>query len=95
MPLYLLQCKDCGHKFEKLTSFAGLEKAVCEKCGGEVVRVYDGAGVFGGSSVKESAPQAPCAGSAPAARTRRDKIFVLMMLLYVGAHRAAGASYFD
>jgi len=65
MPLYLLQCKECGHKFEKLTSFAGLEKAVCEKCGGEVARVYDGAGVFGGSSVKESAPVSPCAGGCP------------------------------
>ena len=65
MPLYLMQCKDCGHKFEVLTSFSRLGEAACEKCGGKVDRVYDGAGVFGGSSVKEAPAQANCAGCCP------------------------------
>jgi len=65
MPLYLVQCKKCGHKFEKLTSFSNLGKIVCEKCASEVERVYDGAGVFGMSSVKEAPAPAPCAGGCP------------------------------
>jgi len=65
MPLYLLQCKECGHKFEKLTSFSRLGEAVCEQCGAPVERVYDGAGVFGGSSEKAAPAQEGCAGCCP------------------------------
>lgn len=65
MPLYLVQCRKCGHKFEKLTSFSKVGQIVCEKCGGEVDRVYDGAGVFGGPAVQEAPAAAPCAGGCP------------------------------
>ena len=65
MPLYLFACKTCGHKFEVLTSFSRIDQVICEKCEGEVERVYDGASVFGGTSAKASAPETPCAGGCP------------------------------
>lgn len=65
MPLYLFACKECGHKFETLTSFSRIEEVVCEKCGGQVERVYDGASVFGGASSKEPAQAAACPHCCP------------------------------
>ena len=50
LPLYLFRCKECGHKFEKLTSISRMGETVCEKCGARVERVYDGVRVFGGKS---------------------------------------------
>ncbi|MFL6427389.1 MAG: FmdB family zinc ribbon protein [Acidobacteriaceae bacterium] len=39
MPLYEYQCKQCGHRFEKIQSFSAPEEKVCPSCGGEVERL--------------------------------------------------------
>ena len=39
MPLYEYQCKQCGHRFEKIQSFSAPEEKVCPECGGEVERL--------------------------------------------------------
>ena len=39
MPLYEYQCKQCGHRFEKIQSFSAPEEKVCPACGGEVERL--------------------------------------------------------
>ncbi|MDO4739935.1 MAG: zinc ribbon domain-containing protein [Eubacteriales bacterium] len=72
MPLYLFSCKSCGHKFEALTSFSKIGQVVCEKCGEQVERLYDGATVFGGSSEKEAQSAPACPGCCPGcARAQR------------------------
>ena len=42
MPTYDYQCRACGHRFELFTSISRREAAACPRCGGEVVRVYEG-----------------------------------------------------
>jgi putative FmdB family regulatory protein len=39
VPLYEYQCKQCGHRFEKIQSFSAPEEKVCPKCAGEVERL--------------------------------------------------------
>jgi putative FmdB family regulatory protein len=39
VPLYEYQCKQCGHRFEKIQSFSAPEEKVCPECGGEVERL--------------------------------------------------------
>ena len=39
MPLYEYQCKQCGHRFEKIQSFSAPEEKVCPACGGEVEKL--------------------------------------------------------
>jgi putative FmdB family regulatory protein len=39
VPLYEYQCKQCGHRFEKIQSFSAPEEKVCPTCGGEVERL--------------------------------------------------------
>ncbi|MDD6882509.1 MAG: zinc ribbon domain-containing protein [Eubacteriales bacterium] len=50
MPLYEYECAHCGHRFEKMLGISQRENVVCEKCGGEVRRVYQGACAFGKKS---------------------------------------------
>ena len=39
MPLYEYQCKQCGHRFEKIQSFSAPEEKECPVCKGEVERL--------------------------------------------------------
>ncbi len=39
MPLYEYQCKQCGHRFEKIQSFSAPEEKACPVCQGEVERL--------------------------------------------------------
>ena len=39
MPLYEYQCKQCGHRFEKIQSFSAPEIKECPKCSGEVEKL--------------------------------------------------------
>ena len=50
MPIYDFRCTRCGHRFELLRSISGRDDAVCPKCGGSVVRVYEGKWCMGASS---------------------------------------------
>ncbi|MGA2850860.1 MAG: FmdB family zinc ribbon protein [Terracidiphilus sp.] len=38
MPLYAYRCTQCGHRFEKIQSFAATPESVCPKCGGVLER---------------------------------------------------------
>lgn len=50
MPIYDFKCKECGHRFEVLTSISNMDKVVCEKCGKAVERVYQGKCNFGANA---------------------------------------------
>ena len=39
MPLYEYQCKQCGHRFEKIQSFSAPEERECPECKGPVERL--------------------------------------------------------
>ncbi len=39
MPLYEYQCKQCGHRFEKIQSFSAAEIKECPVCKGEVEKL--------------------------------------------------------
>ena len=39
MPLYEYQCKQCGHRFEKIQSFSAPEIKECPVCGGETEKM--------------------------------------------------------
>ncbi len=46
MPIYVYECKNCGHGFEKLQSFNDEPIRVCPDCGGETRRVFQPVGVI-------------------------------------------------
>jgi putative FmdB family regulatory protein len=39
MPLYEYQCKQCGHRFERIQSFSAPDEKECPVCHGEVERL--------------------------------------------------------
>ena len=39
MPLYEYQCKQCGHRFEKIQGFSAPDETECPKCHGELERL--------------------------------------------------------
>ena len=51
MPIYDFRCKECGHRYEVLTSISRMDQVVCEKCGAKVERVYQGKCNFGANAV--------------------------------------------
>jgi putative FmdB family regulatory protein len=71
VPLYEYQCKQCGHRFEKIQSFSAPEEKVCPTCGGEVERLisapaiqFKGAGWYVNDySGRNKAPSSSGAGS--------------------------------
>ena len=71
MPLYEYQCKQCGHRFEKIQSFSAPEEKVCPTCGGEVERLisapaiqFKGAGWYVNDYAgRNNAPSSGGAGS--------------------------------
>ena len=38
MPIYVYQCKNCGHAFEKRQSFSDNALRTCPSCGQETLR---------------------------------------------------------
>lgn len=36
MPLYEYQCKQCGHRFEKIKRFSDEPEKICPECSGQV-----------------------------------------------------------
>ncbi len=50
MPLYDYQCSKCGHVIEIRHGFNDVNEATCEKCDGELKRVFGAAPIiFNGS----------------------------------------------
>ena len=80
MPTYAYACKQCGHHFDAVQSFADPALTVCPVCGGSLRKQYGSIGVtFNGSgfyrtdSRKAQAsgdPAKPAAASTPKAETK-------------------------
>ncbi|WP_404433804.1 FmdB family transcriptional regulator [Microbacterium lacus] len=50
MPTYAYACKQCGHRFDAVQSFADPTLTVCPECGGPLRKEYGSIGVtFNGS----------------------------------------------
>ena len=50
MPTYAYACKNCGHRFDAVQSFADPTLTVCPECGGPLRKEYGSIGVtFNGS----------------------------------------------
>lgn len=50
MPTYAYACKQCGHRFDAVQSFAEPTLSVCPECGGALRKEYGSIGVtFNGS----------------------------------------------
>jgi putative FmdB family regulatory protein len=50
MPTYAYACKQCGHRFDTVQSFADPTLTECPECGGELRKEYGSIGVtFNGS----------------------------------------------
>ncbi|MBN9155345.1 MAG: FmdB family transcriptional regulator [Microbacterium sp.] len=50
MPTYAYACKQCGHRFDAVQSFADAALTVCPECGGPLRKEYGSIGVtFNGS----------------------------------------------
>ena len=47
MPVYDFKCTQCGHRFDLFCAMSSRDEAVCPKCGGAVVRVYEGRWAMG------------------------------------------------
>lgn len=45
MPTYAYACKDCGHRFDAVQSFADPSLTECPKCGGALRKQYGSIGV--------------------------------------------------
>jgi putative FmdB family regulatory protein len=83
VPLYEYQCKQCGHRFEKIQSFSAPDEKECPKCGAEVERLisapaiqFKGAGWYvndyaskGADSSSESGGESKPAESKEATKT--------------------------
>ena len=86
MPLYEYQCKQCGHRFERIQSFSAEDVKECPVCHGEVERLisapavqFKGSGFYStdygakpAASKTADAP-APKTESAPAAPTTKSE----------------------
>ena len=74
MPLYEYQCKQCGHRFERIQSFSAEDVKECPVCQGPVERLISAPAVqFKGSGFYSTdygaKPSAAKSADAPAAKT--------------------------
>ncbi len=76
MPLYDYQCTKCQHVVEIRHGFDATPDAVCEKCGGDLKRVFNPAPiVFKGSGfyINDSRPKSESGSSEPKAPAPEPK----------------------
>ena len=65
MPVYDYKCVKCGHRFDLLRAMSSRDAVTCPRCGGEVVRVYEGKWCGGAKSASGGcACGGNCAGCA-------------------------------
>ena len=74
MPTYAYACKQCGHRFEAVQSFADATLTECPECGGPLRKEYGSIGVtFNGSGFYRTDSRAGASkttdAAAPAAKT--------------------------
>jgi putative FmdB family regulatory protein len=67
MPTYAYACKQCGHQFDAVQSFADPALTACPVCGGPLRKQYGSIGVtFNGSGFyRTDSRAAPSTGTAP------------------------------
>jgi putative FmdB family regulatory protein len=78
MPLYEYQCKECGHRFERIQSFSAEDVKECPVCQGEVERListparphFKGSGFY--STDYGAKPAAPSSESSPAPAAKTE-----------------------
>jgi putative FmdB family regulatory protein len=64
MPTYAYACKQCGHRFDAVQSFADPTLTECPECGGPLRKEYGSIGVtFNGSGFYRTDSRAAAAGS--------------------------------
>lgn len=64
MPTYAYACKQCGHRFDAVQSFADPALTECPECGGELRKEYGSIGVtFNGSGFYRTDSRAGAAKS--------------------------------
>jgi putative FmdB family regulatory protein len=65
MPTYAYACKQCGHRFDAVQSFADPTLTECPECGGPLRKEYGSIGVtFNGSGFYRTDSRAPAPSSA-------------------------------
>jgi putative FmdB family regulatory protein len=63
MPTYAYACKQCGHRFDAVQSFAEPALTVCPECGGTLRKEYGSIGVtFNGSGFYRTDSRAGAGG---------------------------------
>ncbi|MEV8266941.1 FmdB family zinc ribbon protein [Microbacterium sp. NPDC076911] len=68
MPTYAYACKECGHKFDAVQSFADATLTQCPECGGALRKQYGSIGVtFNGSGFYRTDSRAGASKSSDAA----------------------------
>src|SRR6187401_1493302 len=68
MPTYAYACKECGHRFDAVQSFADPTLTECPECGGPLRKEYGSIGVtFNGSGFYRTDSRAGASTSADAA----------------------------
>ena len=64
MPTYAYACKQCGHRFDAVQSFADPALTECPECGGSLRKEYGSIGVtFNGSGFYRTDSRAGAKGS--------------------------------
>ena len=80
MPTYAYACKQCGHRFDTVQSFADPTLTECPECGGELRKEYGSIGVTfngsgfysSGSSGSSSSGSSSGGSSAPSASSKSE-----------------------
>ncbi|MET0813017.1 MAG: FmdB family zinc ribbon protein [Microbacterium sp.] len=74
MPTYAYACKQCGHRFDAVQSFADAALTECPECGGELRKEYGSIGVtFNGSGFYRTDSRAkPSESSSSSASSASD-----------------------
>ena len=83
MPTYAYACKQCGHRFDAVQSFADPTLTECPECGGQLRKEYGSIGVtFNGSgfyrtdsrsSGSSSGSDASAGGSSPSSTSSKSE----------------------
>ncbi|MBD3942521.1 FmdB family transcriptional regulator [Microbacterium sp. NEAU-LLC] len=70
MPTYAYACKQCGHRFDAVQSFADPTLTECPECGGPLRKEYGSIGVtFNGSGFYRTDSRSADSGSRAGAKT--------------------------
>lgn len=73
MPTYAYACKQCGHRFDAVQSFAEPALTVCPECGGALRKEYGSIGVtFNGSGFYRTDSRAGSSAGSDASSSSSD-----------------------